>query len=271
MSRLNTASIVLAVIAGVAAPVAVSQAADVQLKVTVTNLAPTNSISFAPFRFGVGNGTFDSFNNGAAALLLGFPSIADAPIVTVAEGGSGSNWFPAFSAAEPGANLGSVIGPGGPFLPGQSNSAVFTVNTANRFFTYGAMVVPSNDHFIGNDSPTSLQLFDLAGNLTLSSFTEKARDIWDAGSETQNAANAAFLVGGVNANRVDENGVVNFDFAGLNTFNGLQTAAGYTFDSSLLSANSDILRVTFEVVPEPASVSVLAGLATLVARRRRVG
>src|SRR5688500_19151402 len=52
------------------------------------NLAPTNSISFAPLRFGVGSGTFDTFDAGQAAFLLGQPSIATAPIVTIAEGGS---------------------------------------------------------------------------------------------------------------------------------------------------------------------------------------
>jgi hypothetical protein len=82
-----------------------------QIRITVENLAPANSFALAPFRFGFDNGTFDSFDNNQTAFLLGAPSIAEAPIVTIAEGGSGSTWFPAFGAAEPNANLGSLFGP----------------------------------------------------------------------------------------------------------------------------------------------------------------
>jgi hypothetical protein len=249
-----------------------SAAQAVQVRVTVENLAPANSISLAPFRFGFGNGTFDAFDNNQPAFLLGAASIADAPIVTIAEGGSGSAWFPAFQSAEPNADLGSVTGPViGPFLPGQTNSAVFEVDPTNRFFTFGTMVVPSNDHFLGNASPTAFEVFDAGGNLVLSSFTENASRIWDAGSETENPANAAFLVGGVNDQRENENQPVTFNFADLSAFNGLTTAAGYNFDSSLLSANTPVLRVSFAVVPEPTSVGLaaLGGIAALVLRRKR--
>jgi hypothetical protein len=73
----------------------------VDITVTVRNLAPTNSVSFAPLRFGFHNGSFDAFNNGQTAT---------APIISVAEGGSGADWFPAFAAAEPLAVLGSTSG-----------------------------------------------------------------------------------------------------------------------------------------------------------------
>ncbi|MFN9969867.1 MAG: spondin domain-containing protein, partial [Phycisphaerae bacterium] len=121
--------------------------------VNVRNLAPTNSISFAPLRVGFHSGVYDAFNSGQAAGNL---------IISIAEGGSGSAWFPAFAAADPGATLGTVLpNPAGPLLPGMSGSQVFTVDpAANRFFTFGAMVVPSNDYFIGNDSATQYMLFD---------------------------------------------------------------------------------------------------------------
>jgi len=250
----------------------VSTAQAVQVRVTVENLAPANSVSLAPFRFGFGNGTFDSFDNNQPAFLLGAATIADAPIVTIAEGGSGSTWFPAFQSAEPNADLGSVLGPViGPFLPGETNSAIFDIDPTNRFFTFGTMVVPSNDHFLGNANPTAFEVLDVGGNLLLTSITEDASRIWDAGSETENPANAAFLVGGVNAQRENENLPVTFNFADLSAFNGLTTAAGYTFDSSLLSANTPVLRVSFAVVPEPSSVALVAlgGFAFVALRRRR--
>jgi len=254
----------------VATSTTMASAQIVQLRVTVENLAPANSISFAPFRFGLSNGTFDAFNEGSPGFLLGNPGIADAPIVTIAEGGNGTTWFPAFTAAEPNSNTGTVFGPGGPpILPGQSNSAVFTVNTANRFFQYASMVVPSNDHFIGNDSPFEQPIFDAAGNLVVTSFTEQARSIWDAGSETQNPLNAAFLVVGNNDLRVNENLPVRFDFAGLSAFNGLATAGGYNFNSNLLSADSSIIRISFEIVPEPVSLGLISAGAFGLLRRRR--
>ncbi|WP_442484801.1 spondin domain-containing protein [Aeoliella sp. SH292] len=250
---------------------AVTTAQAVQLRVTVENLAPTNTISLAPFRFGFGNGTFDAFDNNQPAFLLGASTIAGAPIVTIAEGGSAAAWFPAFQSAEPNANLGSVVGPViGPFLPGQSNSAIFEIDPSNRFFTFGTMVVPSNDHFLGNANPVAFEVFDAGGNLVLNSFTEDAARIWDAGSETENPANAAFLVGGVNDQRANENLPVSFNFSDLSAFNGLTTAAGYTFDSSLLSPNTPVLRVSFSLVPEPSSVALFAigGFALLAVRRR---
>jgi hypothetical protein len=241
-----------------------SQAEMVQLKVMVENLAPQNSIAFAPLRVGFHAGVFDAFNNGEAAT---------APIISIAEGGSGADWFPAFAAAEPNATLGTVVpDPAGPLVPGLTGSATFTVDTSiNRFFTFGSMVVPSNDHFIGNDSPMQYMLFDAAGNLNLTEIRQQASDIWDAGSEASDPANAAFLAIGDNDLRTPQGGVVGFDFAQLDVFNGLTTGAGYAFDSQL-STDLDVYRISFAVVPEP-SASALLGIAALggvlFVRRRR--
>jgi hypothetical protein len=248
---------------------AVASAQPVEIRVTARNLAPANSVSFAPLRVGFHNGTFDAFNNNQTAFLLGNPDVASAPIVTIAEGGSGSTWFPAFQAAEPQATLGTVVGmPAGPLLPGVSASTVFTVDPSiNRFFTFASMVVPSNDHFIGNDNPQQYMLFNAAGQLNITSISQFGSQIWDAGSEVTSAANAAFLVGGVNDNRIDEGGVVNFNFDRLDAFNGLTTAAGYTFNRQF-AGSDEVYRITFEIVPAPGSLAVL-GLGGLLASRRR--
>jgi hypothetical protein len=257
----------------IAAPIFASTAHAGVMDVTVTieNLAPINSISFAPLRIGFGNGTFDSFNNGQAA---------GAAIVSVAEGGSGSAWFPAFAAAEPNSIRGSV---GGALLPGATASAKFTFDTMsvnNRFFTFANMVIPSNDLFLGNDNPTAFQLFNPDGSLAITTITQTAGQIWDANSEVAIAANAAFLVGGNNDLRVMENGLVGFDRSELSVYNGLQTAAGYVFDSTLLPSNSqDIYRISFSSTassaPEPGTLTLavtalgLLGIRRGLARRKK--
>lgn len=237
------------------------QAALVNVMVTVENLSPANSISFAPLRVGFNNGTFDSFN---------INTTATAPIVSIAEGGSGSDWFPAFAAAQPSAVLGTV---GGALFPGASATQSFVVDTnVNQFFTFASMVIPSNDLFIGNDNPQAFRILDAAGNLLINQINQTAAQIWDAGSEAANPLNAAFVQGGNNANRTPENGVVTFEFSELNVFNGVTTGAGYIFNNSL-AANTNVARISFAVtaVPEPSSMALvgLAGIAMVVGRFRK--
>lgn len=243
-----------------------AQAALVQVKVTVESLVPANGISFAPMHVGFGNGSFDAFNRGG---------VATAPIISVAEGGSGSNWFPAFAAAEPGSTRGTIafapLQPGGLFM-----NTFIVDSTANRFFTFASMAVPSNDFFVGNDDPMAYALFGAGGSLQTASITVKAGEIWDAGSEAFDVANAAFVVGGNNDLRTPQNGVVDFNFAELAGFNGLTTATGYVLNSQL-RAEDDILRFSFAVqaVPEPGTYALalvgLAGLSFTARRRRQAG
>jgi hypothetical protein len=260
LSRFFRRSLLASALAGLV--VFAAQAAPVQVKVTVQNLAPQNSIAFAPLHVGFHAGVFDSFDIG---------QMATAPIISVAEGGSGSAWQPAFAAAQPNATRGTI---GGLLLPGATGNAMFTVDpTLNPFFTFASMVVPSNDFFIGNDSPTAHRLFDAAGQLLISSIDQTAGQIWDAGSELFDPAAAAFV--GNNDLRTPQNSVVAFNFAELAGFNGLTTAAGYVFDSGL-TAGTGVYRISFEVtpVPEPETYALmLAGLlaVTWVARRRSIG
>ncbi len=230
---------------------------------TVTNRARTNSVSFAPIHVGFHRGVFDPFNNGMTA---------NAATVSVAEGGAGGQWQTDFGLADPTAVRGT-IGAGGPIVIGATRTLSFMVDVGqNPFFSFAGMVIPSNDLFIGNDSP--IRLFDASGNLMLNRITQRGRDVWDAGSELADFRNAAFVVGGTNALRTPQNGVVSFSTSELAEFNGRTTGAGYVFDSQL-GANEEILTIDFAstVVPEPSTVVLLsAGLMALgvAARRRRI-
>ena len=237
-----------------------AQADLVKVMVTIDNLALANSIAFAPLHLGFNNGNFDAFNLGG---------VAGAAIVSVAEGGAGGAWQAAFGAADPGAVRGTI---GGPLFPGASKTAMYMIDTAvNPYFTFGSMAIPSNDFFIGNDSPTEYRLFNGGSALQISTITVKAHEIWDAGSEVYDPAAAAFV--GNNSLRSPQNSVVAFNFAEFHGFNGLTTGAGYTFNSQL-TADSDVYRISFSAVavPEPQTYALmLAGLLGLgwLARRRQ--
>lgn len=251
----------LALIAG--ATVLLGNDAEAQQRrvtATVTNLAPSNSISFAPLHVGFHNGTFDPFNIGETA---------GAGIISVAEGGSGSQWLADLGAIDPTATRGTI---GGLLQPGQSASMSFDVNVGlNRYFSFANMVVPSNDFFLGNDQP--LMLFNGAGDLLITSIFQSTNQIWDAGSELFDPAAAAFV--GNNDLRTAQNSVVALNFAELAGFNGQTTGAGYQFDSQL-AAGQNVYRIDLTSTPvtvsEPNSVALLtaglAGFGWLVRRKR---
>ena len=237
-----------------------AQAAFVQVRVTVENTAPTNSVAYSPLSVGFGNGTYDAFDEGSLASLA---------TQNIAEFGSPSEYFPAFMAAEPNATLGQVVpDPPGPLLPGQSATMDFSVDSSlNRFFNLGAMVVPSNDYFIGNDSPTQYELFDNMGQLNISTISLYGSDVWDAGTEVDGVFGAAFLVGSSAADHTPDDELVAHDYMDLDMFNGLMTPAGYSFDRQF-GAGDEIYRISFSIVPEPATLGLLA-LGGLVGFRRR--
>lgn len=227
-----------------------AQPAFAQRKVTVTvkNIAPANSVAVAPLNVGFNRGTFDAFNNGG---------VAPQSIVTAAELGSGADWLPAFAAADPTAVLGRIGG--SPLLPGATASATFTVDPLiNPFFTFAAMVVPSNDFFIGNDNPQAYRLFDSHGNLLIHTITQRGRDLWDAGSELFNIDNAAFIAGSDATRRIAANGTVSHNVADLEKFNGLLTAGGYNFNSGI-GADTAFYQISFSAsgVPEPSSWAMM--------------
>lgn len=252
-------AIVLAASAGIAA------AQPVQLQVTVENLSSGNAVALSPFTVGFHDGTFDAFDAGSSA---------GAGIQNVAEFGDGSQYLADFAAQQPNGVSGTIIattnsfGPG-IYLPGGAGSMVFTIDpSVNRFFSFGSMVVPSNDRFLGNDGGMDVELFDAGGNFVGQTLTLTGGDIWDAGTEVDGLFGAAFIVGQNAGDHVDQNGVVshNWDFS---AYAGAATPAGYNF-VDLPTEMGGVARISFAVVPAPGAAALLglAGLGAGVRRRR---
>ncbi|HZW11169.1 MAG TPA: spondin domain-containing protein [Phycisphaerales bacterium] len=140
---------------------AAAGAQTVPIEVTIRNLSPNNATGLTPFAAAFHDGTWDAFDAGAAA---------SPGVQLLAELGDPSLYLAEFMADQPQGVSGTIVatdGAFGPgiFLPGGEGSFVFDVDPAmHRYFSFGSMVVPSNDRFLGNDSGTAIELFDANGD-----------------------------------------------------------------------------------------------------------
>ena len=120
------------------------------LRVTVENLSTNEGLFLTPVWIGFHDGSFDSYDQGSPASM---------GLERLAEDGTVADISAEFQAAAPTGDESVVFGPGGfggaPVLdPGEVAVEDITVDSANRFFSYASMVIPSNDAFIGNGDPS---------------------------------------------------------------------------------------------------------------------
>ena len=246
-------------------PIAAATAETVTVQ--VTNNQPTGGFTFSPPWIAFHDGTFDGFNSGIAA---------SAGIEGIAELGNPTQLNAEFAASGASGVTGMVMSPNDPppFIPGETGSMMVDVGNAavNRYFSFGAMLVPSNDFFLGNDNPMGYEIFDAAGNfLGPIEIRIYSDDAWDAGTEVNDLMNgAAFIVGQDPTMGAMENGVVTplFNVAGVDSYLsaivGMQTPIGTLTDG--LSRGE--LVATIQIVPEPGSLMLLVlGLAAALRRR----
>ncbi len=160
------------------------------VRVTITSLAPANGVYTTPFWVAFHDGSFDLFDMGAPA---------SPELERVAEDGNTMPITGAFGAADPAGQDATITEPSGfpglpVFDPGNSATQVFDVDPGTQgFFTFASMVVPSNDAFIGNDSPEAYPVFNDDGSVRSFDIVVNGDQVRDAGTEVNTETDAAFL------------------------------------------------------------------------------
>jgi hypothetical protein len=243
-----------------------AQARGGLLEISVTNNQPNGGFAISPVWVGVHDGTFTTFTPGstASASIQAVAELADTSKITADFTGHGAQ---------------TTVG-GMPYVPGASVTSFLNVAdpATERYLSFAAMVVPSNDFFIANADPKAFQLFDAAGNfLGLRTIEIFGANVWDAGTEVDNINfGAAFIVGDNIQDHVDANGTIMAVFGGgtdfsayLSSIDGKPTPAGYDI-SHLISSGDLIATIQISSVPEPSTLALFAlGMPGAVLATRR--
>lgn len=234
--------------------------AQTHIKVTLTTNGP---VGLAPAFVAFHDGGYDLFDVGASA---------SGSLESLAEVGVLDGAIADANAA--GANT-AGFAPGGPFAPnGGSGDTVVPVDAANTWLTFGAMVLPSNDWFIGTGD--ALDVSALVGAAPGASLEWTFSTIYDAGTETEDFAFApgGGLVGVTTASdpaggtaTANPISVVN----GPDPFAVFANIEPMGFDTTSIDFTSGVVgTLTLEVVPEPATgLLMLCGVMALGVARRR--
>ena len=258
--------------------IAANSAMAEQVKVTISNNAATGGVYLTPVWVGFHDGSFDSYDGGSATS----PELA-----RLAEDGNTEPISMAFAAD--GTRVQGALANGGPIAPGTTVMGTFDIDasSANQYFSYASMVLPSNDYFVANGNPLAHDLSSLVGAAAGTSISFNIMSVNDAGTEVNDfdtsAGNGLFpqlnLPAGQGApdTGVDENGVaVNITTSPFTGFLNAPADLGTNPDAALIDFTrtdlypNGIATVTIEVIPEPTMASLLAiGATGLVARRRR--
>ena len=130
------------------------------------------------------------------------------------------------------------------------------------------MIIPSNDGFFGNENPLEFEVFDENGNFNGPiEFVLTGADLWDAGTEVNNASGAAGFSQGFDGSgsgpSTDDPTSTIGAHPGLENIIGIMTAAGTTIGSNgggPLDADEPMLRVRI-TVGEPINTVQAVGPA----------
>ncbi|MEM9090651.1 MAG: spondin domain-containing protein [Cyanobacteria bacterium P01_F01_bin.53] len=241
---------------------------------TVENLQPEGGTFVTPLWLGVHDGTFDLYDrNGPARQGL----------ERLAEDGTVAPISAEFVAEQLGVGGvdGTVFGGAGvpgPIDPGETAQLILNVSdpSATGFFTWGTMVIPSNDAFLATTGdPLGEPIFDEDGNFLGPITIERTgNDVLDAGTEANTEEGAAFLNQTMLDEGTPEDGVVvqhpGFNGSELNpdgtpgNILGGTTAPGAVIDPILgdftrNGGNETLLRITIDQLTTEGGNDVLNG------------
>lgn len=246
-------------------------ASAVSLKISITNNSGIGGLTLTPLYTAFHDGSFDTFDVGSAA---------SAGIEALAEDGNFGVIRDARVASHPSSQGAVVTAPqgfaGAPLIePGETGSVTVNVDSANRFFSYLSMILPSNDQFIGNGDQMAHQIFDASGNfLGNQTINVTGLNAYDAGTEVNNGLGSPFAQTGPGA-ASDEGGVVSLA-TGIDNYAGITLPNGQTLDLGAIgfagNGGFSIATISIAAVPVPAALPMLLaglGLMGFAARRRQ--
>ena len=237
--------------------------AQTSIRVTVTTTGP---VGLAPALAAFHDGSYDVFDTGGTA-SAGLEALAEVGDLSTILG----------EAAAAGANAGAIVD-GGPFVPGGGTaSAVFSVDPTDTSFSFAAMVLPSNDWFIGNGSAVDISsLIGASVGTTLPAITLST--VYDAGTEEEDFAfgPGGGLVG-ITTTSSPGGGTSTSDpisaVSGPDPFAAFANVEPASFDTTTIDfTGGSVATVTLEVVPEPTAIALASlgvlGLCGMMRRRR---
>jgi hypothetical protein len=149
--------------------------ATVGVRVIVENRAPENGTWLTPIWVGFQSDSFDLYD-------LDVP--ASEELERLAEDGNAAPLRELFELQMPD-GVDGLIG-SEPIAPGQTVERTFVLDNNDfhvRYFTYGSMVIPSNDAFIALEDPAAQAIFDGFGNFLGAYIVIDGTDVLDAGTE----------------------------------------------------------------------------------------
>jgi hypothetical protein len=228
------------------------QAANVNVTVTIENLAPEKGTFLTPVWVGFHNGEFDYIKPG---------KLASEGLQRLAEDGNTLPLGDEFLDPEIAAGVvnGTIFGGGeiAPIPPGGRTQLTFSLDSdsfRSRYFSYASMVIPSNDAFIGNDDPMAHAVFNESGVFVGGSFVVAGAEVYDAGTEVngENASDTAFFGQAAPDTGEDENGTVQIHSGFKAKGNGGILDDPDFSNADFKAAGYELMRVTLTASdPEP--------------------